>query len=66
MKAFWQRFMFPIIGGGLGLLLAILFVSIGFFKTLLLIILTIIGTLIGFYVKRLGILDGLLKQSDDY
>ena len=66
MKAFWHRFMFPIIGGGLGLLLAILFVSIGFFKTLLLIILTIIGTLIGFYVKRLGILDGLFKQSDDY
>ncbi|MFD1464526.1 DUF2273 domain-containing protein [Lapidilactobacillus mulanensis] len=66
MKAFWQRFMFPIIGGGLGLLIAILFVSIGFFKTLLLIILTIVGILIGLYVKRLGILDGLLDQSDDY
>lgn len=66
MKAFWRHFMFPIIGGGLGLFLAILFVSIGFFKTLLLIILTIIGTLIRFYIKRLGILDGLLKQSDDY
>ncbi|MBW7986555.1 DUF2273 domain-containing protein [Lactobacillus helveticus] len=38
MKAFWRHFMFPIIGGGLGLFLAILFVSIGFFTTLLLII----------------------------
>ncbi|WP_316391008.1 DUF2273 domain-containing protein, partial [Enterococcus faecium] len=41
----------PIIFGGLGLLLAVLWLTIGFFKTLLIIIMTAIGAGIGFYLN---------------
>lgn len=65
MKAFWQQFMLPIIGGGLGLIVAILFVTLGFFKTLLLIILTIIGIAGGFYLQRIGLFNDWLKRFRD-
>lgn len=65
MKAIWQQFMLPIIGGGLGLILAILFVTIGFFKTLLLIILTALGIAVGLYLKRTGLLDDLIKRKNN-
>lgn len=65
MKAFWQQFMLPIIGGGLGLIVAILFVTLGFFKTLLLIILTIIGIAGGFYLQRMGLFNDWLKRFRD-
>lgn len=65
MKAIWQQFMLPIIGGGLGLILAILFVTIGFLKTLLLIILTALGIAVGLYLKRTGLLDDLIRQKDN-
>ncbi len=65
MKAFWQQFMLPIIGGGLGLIVAILFVTLGFFKTLLLIILTIIGIAGGFYLQKMGLFNDWLKRFRD-
>ncbi|HJE14896.1 MAG TPA: DUF2273 domain-containing protein [Lapidilactobacillus dextrinicus] len=65
MKAFWQQFMLPIIGGGLGLIVAILFVTLGFFKTLLLIILTIIGIAGGFYLQKIGLFNDWLKRFRD-
>ncbi|WP_270331036.1 DUF2273 domain-containing protein [Lapidilactobacillus dextrinicus] len=65
MKAFWQQFMIPIIGGGLGLIVAILFVTLGFFKTLLLIILTIIGIAGGFYLQKMGLFNDWLKRFRD-
>lgn len=65
MKAFWQQFMLPIIGGGLGLIVAILFVTLGFFKTLLLIILTIIGVAGGFYLQKIGLFNDWLKRFRD-
>ncbi|KRM79347.1 hypothetical protein FC84_GL001522 [Lapidilactobacillus dextrinicus DSM 20335] len=65
MKAIWQQFMLPIIGGGLGLILAILFVTIGFFKTLLLIILTALGIAVGLYLKRTGLLDDLIERKNN-
>lgn len=65
MKAFWQQFMIPIIGGGLGLIVAILFVTLGFFKTLLLIILTIIGIAGGFYLQKIGLFNDWLKRFRD-
>lgn len=65
MKAFWQQFMLPIIGGGLSLIVAILFVTLGFFKTLLLIILTIIGIAGGFYLQKIGLFNDWLKRFRD-
>lgn len=65
MKVFWQQFMLPIIGGGLGLIVAILFVTLGFFKTLLLIILTIIGIAGGFYLQKMGLFNDWLKRFRD-
>ncbi|NGV91570.1 DUF2273 domain-containing protein, partial [Staphylococcus aureus] len=40
MKELFSAYKLPIIFGGLGLLLAVLWLTIGFFKTLLIIIMT--------------------------
>ncbi|MEO1781282.1 MULTISPECIES: DUF2273 domain-containing protein [Enterococcus] len=61
MKYFFYQYQLPIICGGLGLILAILFVSIGFFKTLLIIILTALGIAVGFYLKQSKLLDHYFK-----
>lgn len=62
MKELYEQYKLPIIFGGLGLLLAILFVSIGFFKTILILLLTGIGTALGFYFERTGLLDDYFRQ----
>ena len=43
MKDFLTRDRLPLIGGILGFILAVLFFTVGFFKTILLILITIIG-----------------------
>ena len=48
MKEFFSLYKLPIIFGGLGLLLAVLWLTVGFFKTLLILIMTAIGVGIGF------------------
>lgn len=57
-----EQYKIPIIFGAIGLVLALLFVSIGFFKTLLIIMLTGLGFALGMYVHRTGMLDQFLKQ----
>ncbi|WP_291293116.1 DUF2273 domain-containing protein [Enterococcus sp.] len=57
-----EQYKIPIIFGAIGLVLALLFVSIGFFKTLLIIVLTGLGFVLGMYVQRTGMLDQFLKQ----
>ena len=47
-----EQYKIPIIFGAIGLVLALLFVSIGFFKTLLIIMLTGLGFALGMYVQR--------------
>lgn len=46
-----------VFGGILGFFLALLFFTVGFFKTILLILLTIAGVGIGIYVKKSRLLD---------
>ncbi|MBS7576926.1 MULTISPECIES: DUF2273 domain-containing protein [unclassified Enterococcus] len=46
----------PITGGIFGLVLAILFFTFGFFKTIIVIILIVLGVLFGLYVKRSDLL----------
>lgn len=62
MKDFLTRDRLPLIGGILGFILAVLFFTVGFFKTILLILITIIGGAIGIYVKNNHLLDNNLKK----
>lgn len=57
MKDFVNEYKIPIIFALLGLLLAILIMSVGFFKTLLILALTICGAFVGFIVKDLDIFN---------
>lgn len=66
MKDLYHQYKLPIIFGGLGLILAILFVSIGFFKTLLIVLLTGLGTALGYYLEQTGMLDELFSDRNNY
>ncbi|GFK27775.1 DUF2273 domain-containing protein [Tetragenococcus halophilus] len=57
MQEFLQRYRDGIIGGGIGLILAILLLMIGFLKTLLVIVCTFVGAFIGIYLNRTGFLS---------
>lgn len=60
---FYEKYKDPIIGGILGLVLAVLLMSFGLFKTLLAIIFIILGVYAGLFVKKTGILEQLFKQN---
>ncbi|RCA10703.1 DUF2273 domain-containing protein [Enterococcus durans] len=62
MNEFMTTYKLPIICGVIGLILAILLLSIGFFKTLLVIIMAIIGVAVGMYLKRTHLLDNYFKS----
>lgn len=62
MKEIFSAYKLPIIFGGLGLLLAVLWITVGFFKTLLILIMTAIGAGIGFYLKETEIFDQFFKS----
>ncbi|EAG2306683.1 DUF2273 domain-containing protein, partial [Listeria monocytogenes] len=47
-----QQYKIPLIFGAIGLVLAVLFVTIGFFKTLLILLLTGLGFALGLYLQR--------------
>lgn len=64
MKEFVSQYKLPLIFGGLGLILAILFVSIGFFKTLLIILLTALGAFLGHYLEKNGVIPVIFKQQN--
>ncbi|MDT2832157.1 MULTISPECIES: DUF2273 domain-containing protein [Vagococcus] len=52
MEDFIKSYSFPILGAIIGLILAISFFYIGFFKTIILIILMLLGTFIGYYLQK--------------
>lgn len=56
MKELLLEYKYPIIGGLIGLFLALLFFAFGFFKTILLLIMVVFGVLIGSYVKKENII----------
>lgn len=57
VKELWILYKYPIIFGGIGLLLAILLITVGFLKTMLLIIFTLLGAYLGFYLHSIGFFD---------
>ncbi|HGF7269308.1 TPA: DUF2273 domain-containing protein [Enterococcus faecium] len=58
MKELFSTYKLPIIFGVLGLILAVLWITVGFFKTLLILIMAAIG----FYLKQTKILDHYFKS----
>jgi len=57
MKEWFSHYKIPTIFAVLGLILAILLITIGFLKTLLLLIFTALGTYLGFYLKEVGFFE---------
>ncbi|WP_071130619.1 DUF2273 domain-containing protein [Enterococcus timonensis] len=57
LKNIFMMYRLPILCGALALLLGILWFTVGFFKTLFLIILICLGVAGGFYLEKTGILD---------
>ena len=62
MEKFITQYKLPMIFGGLGLILAILFVTLGFFKTLLIVLLTALGIWLGSYLAQTGMKDSFFSQ----
>ncbi|HEQ8764679.1 TPA: DUF2273 domain-containing protein [Streptococcus pyogenes] len=60
---FYEKFKYPIIGGLVGLIIAILLMAFGLFKTLLAIIFIILGIYGGLYAKKTGIIDQFLSRK---
>ena len=58
-----QQYKIPLIFGAIVLVLAVLFVTIGFFKTLLILLLTGLGFALGLYLQRTGIIDEFFNQQ---
>lgn len=55
MKAFFERYIGGFIGAGAGALIAVLFLSIGFLKTLFIFIFMLVGFIIGFRPARVAV-----------
>ena len=62
MEKLITQYKLPMIFGGLGLVLAILFVTLGFFKTLLIVLLTGLGIWLGSYLEQTGMMDSFFSQ----
>lgn len=58
----FEHYKLPIIGGILGLVLACLVVTLGFFKTLLLLVLVAGGVCAGFYLQQTGLWEKWFKK----
>ncbi|OTN75368.1 hypothetical protein A5886_000438 [Enterococcus sp. 8G7_MSG3316] len=57
MNEWFSHYKIPTIFAVMGLILAILLITIGFLKTLLLLIFTALGTYLGFYLKEVGFFE---------
>ncbi|MGV3144488.1 DUF2273 domain-containing protein [Streptococcus parasuis] len=53
---------YPILGAGTGLILAVLFLTLGFLKTVLVLFLMILGAFVGYMIQRSGILGYILRK----
>ena len=60
--AFFEKYKYPIIGGLVGLVLAILLMSFGFLKTLIAIIFIVLGIYAGLFVKSTGLIDNFINR----
>lgn len=51
MKKLERRYKYSLTGGFIGLILAILIIALGIFKTIMIIILVLLGLYLGMYVE---------------
>lgn len=52
-----QKYRYPIIGGVIGGVVAIAFFTLGFWKTILLLIFIVIGIFVALYLQRTGLIE---------
>lgn len=60
---FFENNKFPILGGIVGLFLALLLIGFGIFKTLVLLFFVAIGSVVGWYLKETGMLDSFFNKK---
>ena len=63
MEKIINDYKYPIVFGLIALILAILLITIGFLKTLVLVVVTGLGIVIGFYIKNTGLLDNYFRKK---
>lgn len=52
-----EKYRYPIIGGIIGGVVAIAFFTLGFWKTILLLIFIVIGIFVALYLQRTGLIE---------
>ncbi|HEO1154811.1 TPA: DUF2273 domain-containing protein [Streptococcus agalactiae] len=62
MSEFVRKYRYPLGGAVIGLVLAAMIVTIGFFKTLLALVIIVLGAYAGLYVQRTGMLDQFFNK----
>ncbi|CAM3240172.1 DUF2273 domain-containing protein [Lactococcus hircilactis] len=59
---FFNQYKYPIIGGTSGLLLAICFFTFGFWKTILMLLLILIGIFVGLSIQQTDLINRIFKK----
>lgn len=62
MSEFVSKYRYPLGGAVIGLVLAAMIVTIGFFKTILALVIIVLGAYAGLYVQRTGMLDQFFNK----
>ncbi|HGA3221087.1 TPA: DUF2273 domain-containing protein [Streptococcus agalactiae] len=62
MSEFVRKYRYPLGGVVIGLVLAAMIVTIGFFKTILALVIIVLGAYAGLYVQRTGMLDQFFNK----
>ncbi len=62
MSEFVRKETIPLGGAVIGLVLAAMIVTIGFFKTILALVIIVLGAYAGLYVQRTGMLDQFFNK----
>ncbi|WP_285121934.1 DUF2273 domain-containing protein [Lactococcus petauri] len=58
-----ERYRYPIIGGIIGGIAAVAIFTIGFWKMILLLILISLGTMVGLFLQKTGIIEQLKNRK---
>ncbi|HFH6684074.1 TPA: DUF2273 domain-containing protein [Streptococcus agalactiae] len=62
MSEFVRKYRYPLGGAVIGLVLAAMIVTIGFFKTILALVIIVLGAYAGLHVQRTGMLDQFFNK----
>ncbi|HEO4836767.1 TPA: DUF2273 domain-containing protein [Streptococcus agalactiae] len=62
MSEFVRKYRYPLGGAVIGLVLAAMIVTIGFFKTIIALVIIVLGAYAGLYVQRTGMLDQFFNK----